>query len=396
MTDCYNFSCQGESHKTSNKPCQDFSFSAVTDNGMVIAIVCDGHGGDRYFRSDIGAKYAAEVTHEAVRQFVASIQQNLFIGEPYTAEEAIAAAENTALSEEPIKKQKPIDIAFRQLFSSIIFQWNNRIVEHATNTPISAWETEHVDSIYLEDLKQRKKLEKIYGCTLMAYVQMPTYWFAFHLGDGKCISFQEEPLWMEPIPWDDRCFLNKTTSICDSGAINEFRYCYQGDGHFPMAVFLGSDGLDDSFGEIENLTNFYIQVVKMLVNEGREATIKSIEEELPQLSAIGSKDDMSIAFVYDMDTLQNHISDFIQYQINLVTDNIHSTDNRIEKLTQKLHHVEVTEDYSEKDKIEADYARQDIERAKEGRIKLLQKHDALMQQLSISISKELCENDKAK
>ena len=163
-----------------------------------------------------------------------------------------------------------------------------------------------------------------------------------------------------------------------------------------MAVFLGSDGLDDSFGEIENLTNFYIQVVKMLVNEGREPTIKSIEEELPQLSAIGSKDDMSIAFIYNIDALQVHISDFIQYQINLVTDNIHATDSRIEKLTQKLHLVEVTETYSEKDKIEADYARQDIERAKEGRTKLLLKHDALMQQLSLSISKNLCENGEAK
>ena len=396
MTECYNFSCQGESHKVSNKPCQDFSYSAVTDNGMTIAIVCDGHGGDRYFRSDIGARFATEVILEVVRQFVLSIDQSLFEGKPYTAEEAIAIEENADSSEEPIKKQKPVDIAFRQLFSSIIFQWNNKIVEHAANTPISSWETEYVDSKYLEDLKHGIKLEKVYGCTLMVYVQMPTYWFAFHLGDGKCISFQNEPFWMEPIPWDDRCFLNKTTSICDSGAINEFRYCYQGDGHFPMAVFLGSDGLDDSFGEIENLTNFYIQVVKMLVNEGREATLKSIEKELPQLSTIGSKDDMSIAFVYDMDALRTHIADFIQYQIKLVTDNIHATDSRIKQLKQKLHHVQIMETYSEKDKIEADYARQDIERAKEGRTKLLLKHDALIQQLSLSICKELRENGEAK
>ena len=394
MTECYNFSCQGESHKASNKPCQDFSYSAVTDNGMTIAIVCDGHGGDRYFRSDIGAKFAAEVTNESVRQFVSSVNQSLFEGKPYTAEEAIALDEPS--SEEPIKKQKPIDIAFRQLFSSIIFQWNTKIVEHAAQTPISSWETEHVDSKYLEDLKQGIRLEKIYGCTLMVYVQMQTYWFAFHLGDGKCISFQQEPLWMEPIPWDDRCFLNKTTSICDSRAINEFRYCYQGDGHFPMAVFLGSDGLDDSFGEIENLTNFYIQVVKMLVKEGRDETIKSIEKELPQLSTIGSKDDMSIAFVYDMEALRNHLAEFIQYQIQLVTDNIHTTDSRIKQLTQKLNHIEGTEGFSEKDKIEADYARQDIERAKEGRTKLLLKHDALMQLWSLSISKGICENGKTK
>lgn len=393
MTECYNFSCQGESHKASNKPCQDFSYSAVAEDGMAIAIVCDGHGGDRYFRSDIGARFAAEVTRDSVRQFVSSIDQSLFEGKPYTAEEAIALEDSA--TEEPIKKQKPIDIAFRQLFSSIIFQWNNKIGEHATNTPISEWEKENVDSKYLEDLKRGVRVEKIYGCTLMVYVQMPTYWFAFHLGDGKCISFQKDPFWMEPIPWDERCFLNKTTSICDSGAINEFRYCYQGDGLFPMAIFLGSDGLDDSFGEIENLTNFYIQVVKMLVNDGREATIKSIENELPLLSTIGSKDDMSVAVVYDVDALQTHISDYIQYQIKLITDNIHATDNRIKHLVQKLQHLEKTGTDSEKGKIEADYARQDIERAKEGRIKLLLKHDALMQQLSLSISKEFYRNGKA-
>ena len=52
--------------------------------------------------------------------------------------------------------------------------------------------------------------EKLYGCTLMCYVQAPTYWFAFHLGDGKCFAFANDGTWKEPIPWDDRCFLNKT------------------------------------------------------------------------------------------------------------------------------------------------------------------------------------------
>ena len=47
-------------------------------------------------------------------------------------------------SEEVIKKQTPIDKAFRQLFSAIIYQWNQKIAEHAANTEISEWEQEHV------------------------------------------------------------------------------------------------------------------------------------------------------------------------------------------------------------------------------------------------------------
>ena len=380
MIESYSFSCQGESHKVDNKPCQDASFSAVYDDGLAIAIVCDGHGGERYFRSDVGSRMATEVICESVKTFVENVDKTMFIGQPFIAEEAIT-------SEEVVKKQTPIDKAFRQLFSSIIYQWNEKIKEHAANTEISEWEQEHVPQKYLDELKTSETFEKLYGCTLMVYVQTPDYWFAFHLGDGKCVSFhQEGDLWQMPIPWDERCFLNKTTSLCDSNAINEFRYCYEGDGKFPMAVFLGSDGMDDSFGEDPNLVNFYIQVVKMLVTEGREATIKSIESDLPQLSKIGSKDDMSVAFIYNIDELKAHITDFIQYQIDIVKDAIHQTDERIRTLSDKLKSVGISILSDDKSRIEADYAQKDIERANENRNSLLLKYDILMLQLS----KELC------
>ena len=379
MIESYSFSCQGESHKADDKPCQDASFSAVYDDRLAIAIVCDGHGGERYFRSDVGSRMATEVICESVKTFVENVDKTLFIGKPFIAEEAIT-------SEEVVKKQTPVDIAFRQLFSSIIYQWNLKIAEHAVNTAVSEWEQEHVPQKYLDELKTSETFEKLYGCTLMVYVQTPDYWFAFHLGDGKCVSFhQEGDLWQMPIPWDERCFLNKTTSLCDSNAINEFRYCYEGDGKFPMAVFLGSDGMDDSFGEDPNLVNFYIQVVKMLVSEGKEATIKSIESDLPQLSKIGSKDDMSVAFIYNIDELKAHITDFIQYQIDLVKDVIHQTDERIRTLSRKLKTAEKSILSDEKTRIEADYARQDITRATENRNKLLIKYDLLDQQLAKEI-----------
>ena len=377
MTECYNFSCQGESHKADNKPCQDASFSAVYDDGLALAIVCDGHGGERYFRSDVGARMATEVIRDSVRTFVENVDKGMFVGQPFTAEEAIT-------SEEVIKKQKAVDKAFRQLFSSIIYQWNQRIADHAANTPINEWEQEHVPQKYLDELHTNETFEKLYGCTLMVYAQTPEYWFAFHLGDGKCVSFQQSPLWTMPIPWDDRCFLNKTTSLCDSNAINEFRYCYEGDGQYPWAIFLGSDGMDDSFGEDSNLVNFYIQVVKMLVTDGKEATIASIESDLPQLSKIGSKDDMSVAFVYNIEVLKAHITDFIQYQIDLVKNSIRQTDERIVTLNEKLSSLATFSD--EKSRIEAGYARQDIERAKNNRIQLLIKHDLLEQQLARELS----------
>ena len=66
----------------------------------------------------------------------------------------------------------------------------------------------------------------------------------------------------------ERCFLSKTTSICDSGAIDEFRYCFDGDGKFPVAIVLGSDGIDDSFDTEENQVNFYVQTLESIVKNG--------------------------------------------------------------------------------------------------------------------------------
>lgn len=282
--DCINFTCQGESHKATNKVCQDYSYSKVYENGLAVAIVCDGHGGKRYFRSDIGSRLACEVTEKNVIIFLNTIDNSLFKDKPYISHTAIA----TQIHNSQFEKENNVDKAFRQLFSSIIFDWNTRILEHAKNTPLSEDELNSLEVDWKNEFEQGTSLEKVYGCTLMAYVQTSDFWFAFHIGDGKCISFDNDAKWHEPIPWDDRCFLNKTTSLCDSTAIDEFRYCYEGNGLFPSAIFLGSDGMDDSFGEESNLVNFYIQIVKELAQQSKGDILQEIETTLPQLSKIGS------------------------------------------------------------------------------------------------------------
>jgi len=379
MTNAFHYSCEGESHKATGKVCQDHSLTCSVD-GLTVAIVCDGHGGERYFRSDIGSKCAADATLEAVTYFAEQVGDTLFENKPFTA-----VGPTTTLKD--AKDLSAVDKAFRQLFSSIIYRWNEKIKQHAQTVAITEWEKANVPPKYLEEFSKSESFEKQYGCTLMAYVQTPTYWFAFHIGDGKCISFQENPIWKEPIPWDDRCFLNKTTSLCDTSAIEEFRYCYQGDGHFPWAILLGSDGLDDSFGETDNLANFYVQILKMLANEGQPATEASLQETLPQLSKIGSKDDMSVACVYDDTALHAHVVDLIQYQINLVTDKIHNADSRIRSAKKKLSSYSKLKFLDEKTKIEISYAKKEVSSSNEERNNLLFKHDSLMGQLSLMLSK---------
>ena len=140
-------------------------------------------------------------------------------------------------------------------------------------------------------------------------------------------------------------------------------------------------------GETSNLANFYIQILKMLANEGQEATEASLKETLPQLSRIGSKDDMSVACVYDEEALSAQVAKFIQYQIDLVVTNIREADAHIKAAEKKLAPLSVLKFLDKKTQIEIQYAKQDIEKYKEERTKLLFKHDNLYQQLSSLYSK---------
>ena len=372
MIKTLNYTCQGESHKATDKVCQDYSLTQTTKEGISIAIVCDGHGGERYFRSNFGAKFAADVTLEKVLSLVYNTGDSLFEGKPFTA----VGPTRTLKDAENINN---VDKSLRRLFSSIIYSWNEKIKEHASANKLTEWEKKHVPEEYLREFVLGNKLEKQYGATLMVYVQTPRYWFAFHIGDGKCLFFQKNPIWSEPIPWDDNCFLNKTTSLCDSNAIEDFRYCYQGDGSFPTAVFLGSDGLDDTFGESDNLANFYIQVIKMLADHGVERTENELRISLPELSKRGSKDDMSVACVFNDDEIKDNKDLFIRYQIERIGKKMDEVESRIDKL--KIRRDSLVEYHDEKTKIDYEYALKDLKAAKGLRKELADKYNKITEEL---------------
>ena len=373
---CFDFHCQGESHKATDKVCQDYSYSRIDEDGLAIAVVCDGHGGKHYFRSDVGARFATEIIANNVREFVNNIDETLFVGQPFTQQAAI----QTEIDRQDFRKERRVDNAFRQLFASIIGQWQQRIEQHAAENPLTEKENSQVEEQYRKEFLSCYKLEKIYGCTLMAYVSTSKYWFAFHLGDGKMISFDQDAQWKEPVLWDDRCFLNKTTSICDSDALNEFRYTYQGDGGFPIAVFLGSDGIDDSFGEENNLVNFYVKVAKSLVTDGIEVTFSDVKDTLPVLSKRGSQDDMSIACVYDEVRLEEALPKFILWQIAVTKAEILSVNKKIMEAKDRRSSLELSGSYTEKSRIELRYAQNDIDRGYAQKQQLVKKMDILLKE----------------
>ena len=370
--------CQGESHKATGKVCQDYAMcSCSSDKGIAVAVLSDGHGGSRYFRSDIGSKMIVECTFKKVMEFIENIDSSIFAGKPFTAVSALT----TERKEGNLRKNNKVDEQLNQLFKSIIFGWRVAVEKHAEENPFTKEEQE-----LISDLQDPHSIDKTYGCTLMCYVKTSKYWFAFHLGDGKCFSFDGDGNWGEPIPWDERCFLNKTTSICDTDALSEFRYCYQGNGDYPVAVFLASDGLDDSFGESFNQANFYIQILKLIVNTSNNDAQKEIEETLPQLSKIGSQDDMSVACIYDEKVLDSIIPKLILWQRDNVEKQITEVNEKILLAKDKMLKYSPLKSYTKKELIEAQYAQTDLERLFASKRELASKYNRFTNELPPTFS----------
>jgi len=245
----FSASCIGASHIKEKKPCQDYSLR-WTDGKSAIAAVADGHGADVHFRSDRGSRFAAETALHCIRAFI--------------------MLKNAPLSEPPA--------LLSALEKSIIAGWQEQIACDVKADPI--------EGDVLEP----------YGTTLLAAALTPHYWFAIQIGDGKCVVINRDNGVSQPVPWDERCFLNRTTSLCDEDVGSLFRHFYRETP--PRAVFLGSDGIDDSFPVNENekhLARFYRSIFDNFVREGLKNGEIQLREMLPLFTQKGSGDDVSIA-----------------------------------------------------------------------------------------------------
>ncbi|MDR0560554.1 MAG: protein phosphatase 2C domain-containing protein [Prevotellaceae bacterium] len=279
----FNCHCQGCSHIKANKVCQDFSGSYNTKQ-FAVAVISDGHGGDDYFRSDVGSHLAVKTALECIKEFLSA----------FVSENSI---DETML----IEIRENFDKYLVQLETSIISRWRNSIGEHYAQNPFTEAELQ----IMSEKSRQKFEIEpenrfvKAYGATLIvAIVFKKHFWFGLQLGDGKCVALFKNGEVKHPIPVNEKCFLNRTTSLCDENPLAEFRHCFHSD-NFPQWIFVGSDGIEDSFKGDEGLNDFYTEVARTFRKQNWEKAINELKDYLPQLSQRGSGDDMSISGIFN-------------------------------------------------------------------------------------------------
>ncbi len=264
----FAFSEQGYNHIKSEKVCQDSS-GHYSDNSMAVIVVADGHGSDNYPRTDRGSSFAVEATIAAIREFVK------------TADDS--AIDISVDSESYLE----------QLAKNILANWYAAVDADLEKYPFSEEELSKVSDKYKKRYMSGERQEKAYGTTLIAACQTKNYWFGLQIGDGKCVCISQDGSMYEPIPWDEDCQANITTSICDSEAIEEFRYCFMNE--CPVATLMGTDGIDDSYANSEEMYVLYRSILAIFAEHGQEIGEAEIKTFLPGLSRKGSGDDVSIA-----------------------------------------------------------------------------------------------------
>jgi len=263
----------GASHEKRGIVCQDSSAFKVGDH-YAVAVVADGHGSKKHFRSHLGSKFAVEATIEAIDRF-------------YEAREALEAnlPTNHKLIIKNIEKQ-------------IISNWNMKVEKHLAENPV----TDEEKSKFTPEEFEAIPPESYYGSTLVAGITGDNYTFGVQIGDGSFIAIFEDGRAVMPMEYNESAPANVTASVCNSNAASMFSSFYAPNRKL-IAMYGSTDGLYTSFGSEHDFLDYHTIITSQLVNLDTFKEI--IKNNLTKRSRFGTEDDISLACVFDIERVKN-------------------------------------------------------------------------------------------
>ncbi|MDR1362545.1 MAG: protein phosphatase 2C domain-containing protein, partial [Spirochaetaceae bacterium] len=292
MGGCQSFAVTvtGSSHIKHGKGCEDCSMSRKNET-VAAAVVSDGHGDDNCFRSAKGAELAVKCALRGILRF-ADINRSKF-------------ARTLIITPKPPEKAD-FEKSLRDFIKHVIAAWQVNVENDYTSAPFTEEELAKADEKHRKKYEAGKDCNKAYGATLIAAAITDHYWFGIHIGDGRFTALYEDGSFDQPVPWDERCYLNVTTSICDDDAVKNARlfFSYHAEKAPPAAVFLCSDGVDDNYpveGNEKHLFKLYRTIALTFAGEGFDSTVKQIGDLADSFATKGKGDDTSIAGLVDME-----------------------------------------------------------------------------------------------
>ena len=258
----------GDSHVKKGIVCQDSSGVYVGDS-FAIAVVADGHGSAKHFRSDAGSRIAVKITVELLKKYM---------GRGDFREQFKAHPE----------------FILSQMEKQILMKWREAVEEYHLENPL----TEE------EEQKQaaaggKLRTAVIYGSTVLAAVIADGFSFGLVLGDGGFVVLDAAGHIFIPVE-DKNSHANYTSSLCNTDAIHFFEHWYTEE---PVkALFVSTDGLFKSFASEEDFLKYHGLLSQMFGD--KERMEKSLRRNFEKRTREGSGDDISIAFVYTEETCE--------------------------------------------------------------------------------------------
>jgi serine/threonine protein phosphatase PrpC len=276
----------GASHSRGDLPNQDaISWKQKPDTGVPLVLsIADGHGSERYFRSDVGAKFAVQVAIEVMNRF----EKGLI----------------------PSSSLSNIEVDAQRLPLQIVSQWKQLVENH--------WEATGPNEREWKWLRKKENAEAWktitanpaipYGATLLTVLLTERFIVYLQLGDGDILTVGSDGDIDEPVPGDERNLANETTSLCDPKAAGDFRMHFQRlEVNKPALIMLSTDGYANSFRERKGFYKVGSDIWQM-ISSGREAGLKTVEDSLEgwlhQASKIGSGDDITVGLLCRMSALK--------------------------------------------------------------------------------------------
>ena len=326
---------RGHMHVMRDMVCQDCSVSFAEDDDLFhIAIVADGHGSSVCMRSDIGSKMVTEIAREELENLASYILYNrkreidkkeleelnfflqnqksdsyffrIFGTEEVSVEQSLTTEPVQMLGEnmegyDGFSFPEDKEVLIKRLTDSIVFQWNKAVNEHFARHPFTEQELE-LAGVYAEKYRRKIEIEHAYGTTLIAALRVKGFLILIQQGDGRCDVFYGNGEVDQPIPWDENCHENVTTSMCDFDADKEIRSCILDlRQREVVACYLGTDGVEDSYRDMEGTHAFYKNLSCYIVEKGTDEFQEYLEKLLPEFSRRGSGDDISVAGIVDLE-----------------------------------------------------------------------------------------------
>lgn len=275
-------SIRGASHLENGKPLQDYSL-AIKNENLSIAIVADGHGADKHFRSEIGSMLATKVTKEKLLEFYHQYQ-NYETLKPY------------------------LNVKLERLKLSIIANWQTEITNYTTLHPFTEEELKKASNTFNKQINYNISIP--YGTTLLATLICNDYYLNIMIGDGAIIKINND-YQAEIVNFEDKIIYDDaphslTDSLCSKNAYQKmFIKTSKINQNEILAFGLCTDGLSEAFTTNTNLIKKINNYLNYYADEGLENSLTPITNQLNELSKKSAmKDDISIAFA----TI--HLNDF--------------------------------------------------------------------------------------